>query len=81
MVLEYQKLEVASEEMDKWVEWMSRFGWNLKSSQRVFNRSSRPTGALTYENLTFIHRKQISELIPNLNEGVLIIGFQNVTTQ
>lgn len=55
MALEYQKLEVASEEMDKWVEWMSRFGWNLKSSQRVFNRSSRPTGAISYENLTYIH--------------------------
>ena len=55
MALEFQKLEVASNEMDRWVEWMAHFGWNLKSSQRVMNRNIRPVGAISYENLTYIH--------------------------
>lgn len=55
MLLEYKTVEVDNEEAPYWIKWMSRFGWKLKNSQRVFNRSSRPVGALTYENLTFIH--------------------------
>jgi hypothetical protein len=55
MSLEYKTVEVSNEEAPYWIKWMSKFGWSLKSSQRIYNRSSRPVGALTYENLTYIH--------------------------
>lgn len=55
MSLEYKTVEVSNEEAPYWIKWMAKFCWKLKSSQRIFDRSSRPVGAITYENLTFIH--------------------------
>ena len=55
MPFEYKQFDVLNENAPNIIRWMTEFGWKLKSSQRIFNRSSRPTGAVTYQNLTYIH--------------------------
>ena len=54
MAFEYQQMDVTNESVSMITGWMSQFGWNLKNSQRVFSRSSRPIGAITYQNFTYI---------------------------
>lgn len=55
MSLEIKSVDVENEEEEKVITVFQSFGWKLKSSQRVFNQSSTPRGAISYENLTYIH--------------------------
>ena len=55
MAMEYRTMDVDNEQEVYVIEILQFFGWKLKSSQRVYNQSSKPQGAITYENLTFIH--------------------------
>lgn len=55
MSWEIKSVDVENEEEEKVITVFQSFGWKLKSSQRVFNQSSTPRGAISYENLTCIH--------------------------
>ncbi len=50
MSLEYKSLEVANEDEEVAIRVLQRFGWRLKSSQRIFNQNARPVGAIIYQN-------------------------------
>ena len=55
MAFEYQQMDVLNEEVSNIIQWMSCFGWGLKSNQRIYNRTQRPVGAVTYQNVTYVH--------------------------
>lgn len=55
MSLEVKTFDIAPCEEQTLLNIMYSFGWTLKSSQRIFNRSTRPTSAFTFEGTTFIH--------------------------
>jgi hypothetical protein len=55
MAMEYRTMDVDNEQELYVIEILQFFGWKLKSSQRVYNQSSKPKGAITYENFTYIH--------------------------
>lgn len=58
MALETRIEEVENDaEEEMLTQYMSIFGWKLKSSQLIFNRTSTPVGAISYENLTYIQSK------------------------
>lgn len=50
MTLEYKSAEIANEKEEKCIGIHQCFGWELKSSQRIFNQNTRPTGSTTYSN-------------------------------
>ena len=55
MSLEIKNLNVENEEEEKIITVFQGFGWKLKSSQRIFNQTSVARGAVSYQNLTYIH--------------------------
>lgn len=55
MSLEIKSVNVENEEEENVITIFQSFGWKLKSSQRIFNQTSSPRGAISYENLTYIH--------------------------
>ena len=57
MSYEIRTLDIENEAEEKTIRIMSFFGWELKSSQRIFNQNSRPVGAITYDDMTYIHSR------------------------
>lgn len=55
MSQEMKSIDARNEEADEIVSAFHCFGWNLKSSQRVFSRDTRADGAVTYQGVTYIH--------------------------
>lgn len=55
MAMEFKSIDVNNEDEGKFIQAFQSFGWKLKSSQRVFNQSTTPTAAISYENYTYIH--------------------------
>lgn len=55
MAVEIKSVDVKNEQESATIEIMQWFGWTLKSSQRVYNKSSTPRGAITHDNVTYIH--------------------------
>lgn len=55
MSLEVKTYDVAPHEEQTLLNIMYAFGWTLKSNQRIFNRTSRPTSAFTYGDFTYIN--------------------------
>ena len=49
MAKEIRSIDVANEVEEFYIENYQRFGWKLVSSQRVYNQSSTPVGAVTYK--------------------------------
>ena len=66
MSLEVKTFDVAPNEEQTLLNIMYSFGWTLKSSQRVFNRNTRPTGAVSFEGVTFIHSETETDEFTNL---------------
>lgn len=55
MTLEYKSVEIANEKEENCIGIHQCFGWELKSSQRIFSQNTRPTGSTTYNGETRIH--------------------------
>lgn len=55
MAKEIKTLNVDNDQEEKVIKVFQSFGWELKSSQRVYNQDSYADGAITYEDVTFIH--------------------------
>lgn len=55
MSLEIKSFDIENEDEEEIISVFQSFGWRLKSSQRVFHQNSTPRGAISYENLTYIH--------------------------
>lgn len=55
MAKEIKCIDVENDEEEDYIKVFQKFGWELKSSQRIFNQDSRPVGAISYEGLTYVH--------------------------
>ena len=55
MAKEFKSIDVESDIVDIYVNLYYRFGWQLIGSQRVYNRSTRPVGMISYEGFTYVH--------------------------
>jgi len=50
-------MDVAPEDEQAVLSIMYGFGWQLRSNQRVYNRTRTPVGAITYEGVTLFQNK------------------------
>lgn len=55
MAKETRIIELENDDVAIYITLMQNFGWELKTSQRIFNQNSRPVGGISYENVTYIH--------------------------
>ena len=54
-MIEVKSLDVENNAEEFYIHLYHMFGWQLKSSQRVFDRDTHPKAAFSYENLTYIY--------------------------
>lgn len=54
MAKEIKSIDVENAAEELYIKIFQKFGWELKSSQRVFNQSTSPVRAITYEGYTHI---------------------------
>lgn len=57
MAKEFLTLDVDNSSEADIIQMFQNFGWDLKSSQRVFNQDTRPVAAYTYKDVSFIQSK------------------------
>ena len=55
MALEVTSIEILDQYEEFVIDTFQTFGWNVKSSQRIFNRTTTPDDAISFDNVTFIH--------------------------
>ena len=55
MAFEIETFDVENHEVQQYVNWMGAFGWHLKSSQRIYNRTKTPTSAIAFENVVLVN--------------------------
>lgn len=55
MAFEIKTMDVANEAEAYFIELYGTFGWRLKSSQRVFNRTSRPVATIGNGSVNYVH--------------------------
>ena len=55
MAFEIKTMDVTNEAEAYFIELYGSFGWRLKSSQRVFNKTSRPVGTVSYGSVSYVH--------------------------
>ena len=61
MSFEYKSIDIENDKESDIISLFSEFGWELKSSQRIFSQDTRPIGAVTFNSkesdvgLTYIH--------------------------
>lgn len=55
MSIEIKTMDIANEAEELCINLYQSFGWKLKSSQRVFNQTSRPVGTISAGNVAYVH--------------------------
>lgn len=55
MAQEIRSIDVDNDSEEFYINIYQKFGWQLKSSQRIFNQDSHAVGAVTYKNYTYVH--------------------------
>lgn len=55
MAKDIKSIDVQNDAEEFYIELFQKFGWELKSSQRVFNQNTTPVGAISYEGYTYVH--------------------------
>lgn len=54
MAKEIKSLDVENDAEEFYIDIFQKFGWELKSSQRIFNQSTTPVSAISYKGYTHI---------------------------
>lgn len=55
MATEFKSLDIDVEQEEKIIQAFQSFGWRCTGSQRIFNQTTTPTGAVSYESYTYVH--------------------------
>ena len=74
MAFEIETFEVENHEVQQYVNWMGAFGWYLKSSQRIYNRTKTPTSAIAFDNVVLVNSstevEDFTELVFERNKSM-----------
>lgn len=55
MAIEFKSIDIDVEEEQKFIMAFQNFGWRCVGSQRIYNQTTKPTGAIQFQNYTYIH--------------------------
>ena len=55
MATEFKSLDISVDQEEKIIQAFQSFGWRCIGSQRIFNQTTTPTAAISYESYTYVH--------------------------